>query len=64
MGCYLHGLFAADGFRAAFLRGLGHDTTAWGFESGVETALDDLAAHLGRHLDIDALLALSAPVAP
>ena len=60
MGCYLHGLLAADGFRAAFLAGLGrgrrrsHDGT-------VEAALDALAAHLGRHLDVDALLALSAP---
>ncbi len=63
-GCYLHGLFAADGFRAAVLRDMGHAATTWDFEAGVEGALDDLAAHLARHMDIDALLGMAAPVAP
>ena len=63
-GCYLHGLFAADGFRAAVLRDMGHAATTWDFEAGVEGALDDLAAHLAQHMDIDALLGMAAPVAP
>ncbi|OSP56863.1 cobyric acid synthase [Pseudoruegeria sp. SK021] len=61
-GCYLHGLFAADDFRAAFLTRLGADGAKFDFNAGVESALDDLAHHLSTHLDLDALLALSAPV--
>ena len=62
LGCYLHGLFAADGFRAAFLRGLGARGSGLSFEAAVEDTLDALAEHLECHLDIDALLALAAPV--
>ena len=62
LGCYLHGLFAADGFRAAFLRELGARGSGLSHDATVESALDALAAHLERHLDIDALLALAAPV--
>jgi len=59
-GTYLHGLFAADAFRRSFL---GTSAAAdLNYEAGVEQALDDLAAHLERHLDIDALLALAEPV--
>jgi adenosylcobyric acid synthase len=61
-GCYLHGLFAADEFRAGFLRGLGHDAAGYGYEAGVEDTLDALADHLERHMDIDATLALAEPV--
>ena len=32
------------------------------YEAEVETTLDALAAHLERHLDIDRLLDLAAPV--
>ncbi len=60
MGTYLHGLFAADGFRRAFLGNAAAPDLA--YEDGIETALDDLAGHLEKHIDIDALLALAAPV--
>lgn len=63
MGCYLHGLFASDAFRAAFLARLGAKSTV-GYEDGVEQTLDALAAHLERHLDIDRLLSLAAVVQP
>lgn len=58
-GCYLHGLFAADGFRRHFLNGLGAQTSDVSFDAQIETSLDALADHLETHLDIDALLALA-----
>jgi adenosylcobyric acid synthase len=56
VGTYVHGLFAADGFRRAFL-----DLPPSGvaYEAMVEATLDALADHLERHLDIDALLAIA-----
>ncbi len=58
-GCYLHGLFAGDGFRAAFLAALGgHGRAAeLAYEAQVEAVLDRLADHLAEDLDLDALLA-------
>ncbi len=57
MGCYLHGLFAADGFRSAFLSRLrDRATSGVAYEAGIERTLDNLAEHLEAHLDLDALL--------
>ncbi|HEY0920969.1 cobyric acid synthase [Devosia sp.] len=56
-GTYLHGLFAADGFRRNFLAL--HSDVA--YEAGVDSALEALAAHLEAALDLDALLALARP---
>ena len=56
-GTYLHGLFAADPFRRAFLGNAASPDLA--YEAGIEQTLDDLAAHLEKHLDIDALLSLA-----
>ena len=56
-GCYLHGLFAADAFRRAFLVALGGAAGEFAYEERVETTLDALADHLERALDLDALLA-------
>ncbi len=57
MGCYLHGLFAADGFRRAFLEGLRRRETAGiAYDALVEETLDALAAHLEAHLDLERLL--------
>ena len=58
IGTYLHGVFAADGFRRAFLAGLGVAPGALGYGAEVERTLDGLAAHLEAHLDVGALLAL------
>ncbi len=52
-GTYLHGLFADDRQRAAWLGG----TATPGHEARVDSVLDDLAAHLEAHLDVDALIA-------
>ena len=60
MGCYLHGILAADGFRAALLgRIRSRSGAAMAYEARVEAALDELAAHLERCLDLDRLLALA-----
>ena len=59
IGSYLHGLFAEDGFRAAFLAGLGVSAGAVNYGARVEARLDELAAHLEAHLDVPALLGLA-----
>jgi adenosylcobyric acid synthase len=60
MGCYVHGLFAADSFRHAFLARLKErEASALAFEKQVEATLDALADHLEAHVDLDALLALA-----
>ena len=58
-GSYLHGLFTADAFRAAWLAGLGVPAGGAGYGATVESVLDALAAHMEAHLDIDGLLALA-----
>ena len=56
MGCYLHGLFATDGFRHAFLSRLkARAASGLAYETEVEAVLDRLAEHLEAHLDLDAL---------
>jgi adenosylcobyric acid synthase len=62
MGCYLHGLFSADAFRAAFLAQLDVSLPLTNYTQGVEDTLDALADHLETHMDIDALLGLAGPV--
>jgi adenosylcobyric acid synthase len=59
-GCYLHGLFAADAFRRAFIAKLGGvGDAALAYEARIETTLDALAAHLERHLDVARLLEIA-----
>jgi adenosylcobyric acid synthase len=57
-GTYVHGLFAADGFRRAYLAGLGA-TSSIAYETAVEGALDALADHLDAHVAVDRLLAIA-----
>ncbi|MDQ7069430.1 MAG: cobyric acid synthase [Rhodobacterales bacterium] len=57
-GCYLHGLFTSDVFRAAYLAELGGQSEAH-YSGGVQQTLDDLAAHLETHMDLDLLLSLA-----
>lgn len=59
-GCYVHGLFAADGYRLAVLRSLGgQGEESLRFDDAVEAVLDRLADHLETHLDIDGLFSLA-----
>lgn len=56
-GCYLHGLFAADGFRQAFLARLkSRADSGLAYEAEVERVLDALAGHLEANLNLEALL--------
>lgn len=63
-GTYLHGIFASDEFRAAYLKSLGAQGAGRvDYAASVEAALDDLAAHLERHLDLDLLLSIAQKTA-
>jgi adenosylcobyric acid synthase len=61
VGTYLHGLFSADPFREAFLKGLkpGAAFQTLRYETMVDETLDGLAAHLDRHLDVAGLLRIA-----
>src|SRR5204863_10209139 len=61
MGCYLHGLFASDPFRRAFLARFGTTAGVIEYEPMIENVLDGLADHPERHLDVPALLAAARP---
>ncbi|MBI3514130.1 MAG: cobyric acid synthase [Proteobacteria bacterium] len=59
-GCYVHGLFASDAFRAWFLGQLrGGRTASIGFDARLETTLDALGDHVAGALDLDRLLAIA-----
>ncbi|UZF91329.1 cobyric acid synthase [Bosea sp. NBC_00550] len=66
-GSYLHGVFASDAVRGAWLaRVAGRDLpSSLNYDDAVEKTLDALAGHLERHLDIDTLtdIAKSRPTA-
>ncbi|MBN8996898.1 MAG: cobyric acid synthase [Rhizobiales bacterium] len=58
-GTYVHGLFASDMFRRAFLATLGAAASNLAYEAEVEATLDALAAHLEKHVDIDRILTIA-----
>ncbi|HUN48338.1 MAG TPA: cobyric acid synthase [Stellaceae bacterium] len=60
MGCQVHGIFASDGFRRAFLERLGGSAdAALVFEARIESALDALADHCEAHLGVGDLLEIA-----
>ena len=58
-GSYFHGMFRDDGFRADFLRSLGHKPSGLSYAATVDGTLEELARHMETHLDLDSLLALA-----
>jgi adenosylcobyric acid synthase len=61
IGCYVHGLFAKDDFRHAFLNRLrARERGVENFQNTIEIALDAIAIQLENTLDIDGLLKLAA----
>ena len=58
-GCYVHGLFASDAARAAWLSQFGAATSGASYEATVDTVLDDLAEHLAHHVDIEKMLSFA-----
>ncbi len=58
-GTYIHGLFADDRQRAAWLGRLSAGAAAVSYDALIEQTLDRLAAHLAAHLDLDRLLKLA-----
>jgi len=58
-GTYLHGLFSEDGFRRAYLGGLGAVSSQVQYGTVVERALDALADHMAEHLDLDGIFAIA-----
>ncbi|WP_342166490.1 cobyric acid synthase [Methylobacterium sp. SD21] len=58
-GTYVHGFFADDAQRGAWLARLGARRLGASYEAGVEAALDRLARHIETHVDCDRLLALA-----
>jgi adenosylcobyric acid synthase len=59
VGTYVHGLFADDRQRAAWLKHLNAGPTTLAYDPMVDDVLDRLAAHLAAHIDLDRLLKLS-----
>jgi adenosylcobyric acid synthase len=58
-GTYIHGLFADDRQRSAWLARFAAGPAAVGYEALVDATLDRLAAHLAAHIDLDRLLSLA-----
>lgn len=59
MGSYVHGLLASTSLRAALLHQIGATSVQADYDQSVEDALDALADHLERHVDVEALIALA-----
>ncbi|UMY19815.1 cobyric acid synthase [Methylobacterium organophilum] len=58
-GTYVHGLFADDRQRAAWLARIGAAPSGDSYEAGIDAVLDRFADHLEAHVDCERLLALA-----
>lgn len=63
-GCYVHGLFASDAFRASFLGALrpGRAPSAVAYEAEVDRTLDALADHVAGAVDLERVLQIARRV--
>ncbi len=60
IGTYVHGIFASDAYRTAFLNSVRHGGAGLvDYEATIEAALDGLADHIERDLDVDGVLAIA-----
>jgi adenosylcobyric acid synthase len=59
IGSYIHGLFADDAQRGAWLARFSAGAAQISYEPMVDAILDRLAAHLEAHIDVDRLLTIS-----
>jgi adenosylcobyric acid synthase len=58
-GTYIHGLFAHDQQRGAWLARLAAGAPAIAYDAVIENTLDRLAAHIAAQIDLDRLLRLA-----
>ena len=64
-GCYIHGIFASDAFRRAWLNRLRPGVAgALAYEQRIEETLDLLADHLEKHINMEALLRIASCAEP
>ena len=63
-GCYLHGIFASDSFRAEVLNELGTISQLVSYDNTVNETLDQLAEFIEQHMDVEGLIALAEKVTP
>ncbi len=59
MGTYVHGLFGSTQLRSALLATIGTQSSLGDYDASVERALDEIAAQLEQHVDIDAIIRLA-----
>jgi adenosylcobyric acid synthase len=59
LGSYVHGLFASPALRSALLESIGVTCAGGDYTASVDAALDEIAAAMEEHLDVEALLALA-----
>jgi len=62
MGTYVHGFLADADLRRTLLARLGVEGGGQDYRASVDAALDEIAAALENHLDLDALLKLASPM--
>ena len=59
LGCYLHGLFASDGFRTEYLKSLGIPSGLENYDASIDETLDELAGFIENNLDFNQLIQLA-----
>jgi len=60
-GTYLHGIFSSDGFRTAWLAGLGGSgANDFAYDAMIDATLDALGAHMEQHVNLDLLLEIAS----